>query len=85
MPRSACQANSSLPGPVAAQPDLRVAPRVDVPVLDEAAHYGPVRELDAEDLGAGVGVGIEVHQAHGPVRGGAGAHVRLGDRVVPAE
>src|SRR5215210_2647864 len=74
-----------LPRPVAAQAYLRVAPRVYVSGLDEPAHYRAVREFDAEDLGARVGVRVEVNQAYGSVRGGAGAHVRLGDGVVPAE
>ena len=42
-------------------------------------------ELGAEDLGAGVGVRVEVHEAHGTVRPDAGAHVRLGDRMVPTQ
>src|SRR5215208_5479284 len=70
-----------LPRPVAAQSYLRVALRVYVPRLDEPAHYRAVREFDSEDLGAGIGVRVEVHQANGSIRGGAGAHVRLGDRV----
>src|SRR5215207_11499991 len=56
-----------------------------MPGLDEPSHDCPVRELDAEDLDAGIGVSVEVNEAYGPVRGGAGAHVRLGDGVVPAE
>ena len=39
-----------LPGPVAAQTDLGVAPRIDVALLDQPVHRGPVRDLDAEDL-----------------------------------
>ena len=49
--------------PVAAQADLDVAARVDVALLDEPVHRRPVRDLDAEDLGAGVGVGVEVDEA----------------------
>ena len=56
-----------------------------MPGLDEPVHYRPVGELDAEDLGAGVGVRVEVHEANGSVRGGAGAHVRLCDGVVTAD
>ena len=52
-----------LPGPVAAQPDLGVALRIDVALLDQPVHRRPVGDLDAEDLGAGVGVGVEVDQA----------------------
>ena len=85
IPRSACQANSLSPGPVAAQADLGVAAAVDVARVDEPADERAVRELDAEHLGAGVGVGVEVHDADRAVRGGAGAHRRLGDRVVAAE
>ena len=42
-------------------------------------------ELAAEDLGPGVGVRVEVHEAQGTVRLDAGAHVRLGDRMVAAQ
>ena len=56
-----------------------------MPFFHEPAHHRPVGALDAEDLGAGVGVRVEVHEAYGTVRGGAGARVRLGDRVVPTE
>ena len=44
-----------------------------------------MRDLYPEDLAAGVGVRVEVDQAEGSVSGRAGAHVRLGDRVVAAE
>jgi hypothetical protein len=72
--------------PVAAQTDLDVASRIDAALLDEPAHYRAVREPDAENFFAGVGVGVEVHQAKGtPVRGGAGSQVRLGDGVVSAQ
>jgi hypothetical protein len=71
--------------PVAAQPDLDVAPGIDASLFYEPAHYGPVGEIDAEDLGPGVGVRVEVHEADGTVHLGAGAHVRLGDRMVPAQ
>ena len=74
-----------LAGPVAAQADLHVARRVDVPGLDEPEHRRPVRELDAEDLAAGVGVRVEVDEADRPVARGDRADVRLGDRVVAAE
>ncbi len=73
------------PRPVAAQADLDVAARVDVPLLDEPVHRRPVRDLHAEDLRARVGVGVEVDEAEPAVPGGAGADVRLGDRVVAAE
>jgi hypothetical protein len=74
-----------LPRPVAAQSYLGVALWVYMSGLDEPTHYRAVRELDAEDLGSGVGVRVEVDQAHGSVCGGAGAHVRLGDGMVPAD
>ena len=51
------------PGPVAAQPDLRVAPAGTLPRLDEPVHRRAVRDGDAEHLGPGVGVGVEVDQA----------------------
>jgi hypothetical protein len=73
------------PGPVAAQADLHVAARVDLPVADEAVHGGAVRELDREDLSARVGVRVEVDEADGAVDGRDRADVRLGDRVVAAE
>ena len=44
-----------------------------------------MRDLDAEDLGARVGVGVEVDEADRGAAGGAGADVRLRDRVVAAE
>ena len=71
--------------PVAAQPDLHVAARVDVALLDQPVHRRAVGDLDPEDLGAGVGVGVEVDQADRAVLGGAGADVGLGDPVVAAE
>ena len=54
--------------PVAAQADLRVAARVEVALVDQAADERAVRELDAEDLGAGVRVGVEVDDADRAVR-----------------
>jgi hypothetical protein len=54
-------------------------------VLHKPAHDRPVRQFDAEDLGAGVGVGVEVHEAQRSVDSGAGARVCLGDRVVATE
>ena len=74
-----------LPGPVAAQADLRVARRVDLAVVHQGAHEGSVGELHAEHLFAGVGVSVEVHDADRAVRGHACAHARLGDRVVAAQ
>ena len=74
-----------LAGPVAAQPDLDVAAPVDVPVADEAVHRRPVRELDAEDLRARVGVRVEVDETDGAVPRGHRADVRLRDRVVASE
>ena len=74
-----------LAGPVAAQADLHVAARVDVPCFDEPEHRRPVRELDAEDLAPGVRVRVEVDEADRAAAGGDGADVRLGDRVVAAE
>ena len=56
--------------PVAAQADLDVAARVDVALLDQAPHRGAVRDLDPEDLLAGVGVGVEVDEADRRRRGG---------------
>ena len=47
IPCSACQANSRLARPVAAQADLHVAPRVDLAAVDEVADERPVRALDA--------------------------------------
>jgi hypothetical protein len=44
-----------------------------------------VRGLDAEDLGAGVSVGVEMDEAERAVARGAGADIGLGDRVVAAE
>ena len=72
-------------GPVAAQADLDVAGRVDVALLHEAEHRRPVRALDAEDLGAGVGVRVEVQEAQRPAAARDRAQRRLGDRVVAAE
>jgi hypothetical protein len=85
MPRSACQANSSSPGPVAAEADLRVARRVDLAVVHQGAHEGSVGELHAEHLFSGVGVSVEVHDADRPARGHTRAHARLGNRVVAAQ
>ena len=65
--------------PVAAQADLDVSPWLDVPLFDEPVHRRPVRDLDAEDLRARVGVGVEVDEAEPAVPGGAGADIRLGD------
>ena len=72
-------------GPVAAQADLHVARRVDVAGLDEPVHRAAVRERHAERLARGVRVGVEVDEADRAVDLGAGADVRLGDRVVAAE
>src|SRR5215207_6899751 len=74
-----------LPRPVAAQADLRVAPRVELAGVDQPPDERPVRALDAEDLGARVGVGVEVHHADGPMRCRDGPDGGLGDRVVAAE
>ena len=73
-----------LPWPVAPQPDLHVSLRIDEPGFDELVHRRSVRELDAEDLGPGVRVRVEVDEAHRSARG-AGADIGLGDRVVAAE
>ena len=54
-------------------------------LLDEPVHRRPVRDLDAEDLRAGVGMGVEVDESQRSVSRGAGADVGLGDRVVAAE
>ena len=85
IPCSACHPNSSVAGPVAAQPDLHVAPRLDVAVSHEPVHRGSVRYLDAEDLPAGVGVRVEVDEGNGAVHRGDSFDVRLRDRVVAAE
>ena len=53
--------------PVAAQADLDVARAVDVPVAHEPVHRRPVRDLDAEDLLAGVRVRVEVDERDRPV------------------
>ena len=74
-----------LAGPVAAQADLNVALAADDAVADEPVHRGPVRDLDAEDLGSGVRVRVEVDEPDGAVSNCDGAHVRLRDRVVAAE
>ena len=71
--------------PIAAQADLNVTPWIDVPLLDEPVHGCSVRDLDAEDLGAGVRVRVEVDEPERAVPGGAGADVGLGDRVVAPE
>ena len=71
--------------PVAAQADLDVPARVDVPLLDEAVHRGSVRELGAEYLRARVRVRVEVDEPDRAVAGGDGTNVRLGDRVVASE
>ena len=53
--------------PVAAQADLDVTARVDVALLDEPVERGAVRDLDTEDLGSGVGMGVEVDEPDGAV------------------
>ena len=73
-----------LAGPVAAEPDLHVAARVDEHSVLEPVHRRPVRELDAEDLGARVRMRVEVDEADRAARR-AGADIRLGDRVVAPE
>ena len=85
MPCSRCHAKLGLARPVAAEPDLQVALAGDVAVADQPVHRGSVRQLDAEDLGPGVRVRVEVDEPDRPVDGGDGADVRLGDRVVAAE
>ena len=72
-------------GPVAAQADLDVSVRVDDACLDEPVHGRPVRDLDAEDLRAGVGVRVEVDEPDRLTAGRARADVRLRNRVVTAE
>src|SRR5439155_9241807 len=72
-------------GPVAAQADMDVSPWIDVTLLDVPVHRRSVRDLDAEDLGAGVRVCVEMDETERAVPGGAGADVGLGDRVVAAE
>jgi hypothetical protein len=44
-----------------------------------------VRYLDAEDLGAGVSVRIEMDETYRAMSGCAGRDVRLGNRMVAAE
>ena len=72
-------------GPVAAQADLDVPLGIDVPLLDEPVHRRPVRDLDTEDLGARIRMGVEMDEAERAVSLGAGPDIRLGDRVVTAE
>src|SRR6185503_10306546 len=74
-----------LAGPVAAQADLHVALRRNLAGFDQPEHRRPVRELDAEDLAAGVRVRVEVDEADRAPAGGDGANVGLGDRMVAAE
>ena len=57
--------------PVAAQADLDVARAGRRARLDEPVHRRPVRDLDAEDLRAGVGVRVEVDEADRAVARGA--------------
>ena len=64
-------AELGLARPVAAQADLGVAAPVDVAVVDQLLHEGAVRAPDAEDLRAGVGVGVEVDDADRAVDGRA--------------
>ena len=71
--------------PVAAKADLHVAAGIDMALLDQPVHDRPVRELDAEDLRARVGVRVEMDERHRAVCSGTGTYVRLGDRVVAAE
>ena len=81
-PALALPCELALARPVAAQPDLHIALGIDDAGLDEPVHRGAVRALDAEDLGAGVRVRVEMHEPDGTVRGRAGADVRLRDGVV---
>ncbi len=68
MPVLALPRELGRPGPVAAQPDLRVTRAVDRARLDETEHRRAVRALDAEHLAAGVGVRVEVDQPDRPAR-----------------
>ena len=52
----------ALAGPVATQPDLDVAARVDVSVAHEPVHRRAVRDLDAEHLRSGVRMRVEVDE-----------------------
>ena len=81
----ALPAELGLAGPIAAQTDLDVARRIDMPVAHQPVHRRPVRDLDAEHGRPGVGVRVEVDERHGPVPLGTGGDVGLGDRVVAAE
>ena len=73
-------AELGLARPVAAQPDLDVALGVDVPRLDEPVHRRPVRDLDAEDLGPGVGVSVEMDEAERAMRF---AQARMSGSAIP--
>ena len=85
-PALALPGELALAGPVAAQPDLDVPFPRHLARLDKPPHDRPVRDPgDAEDLGARVGVRVEVHQADRPMLRGARGDVGLADRVVPAE
>ena len=92
MPRSrtSCMKNDVIPcsrlprelrlaRPVAAQPDLHVALRVDDAVPHEPVHRRAVRDLDAEHLRARVGVRVEVDEADGTVRR---AHARTSGSAI---
>ncbi len=75
----------ALAGPVAPETDLHVARTVDVTVAHEPVHRRPVRDLDAEDLLAGIRMGVEVDEGDRPVHRRNRLDVGLGDRVVAAE
>jgi len=59
--------------------------RIDVAGFDQSEHRGSVRDGNAEDLPAGVGVRVERDEADRAVAGDARTDVGLGDRVVAAE
>ena len=54
-------------------------------VAHEAVHRRPVRDLDAEDLLARIGMGVEVDESDRAVNRHDRLHVRLGDRMITAE
>ena len=73
--------------PVAAQPDLHEVLALDRAGLDEAAHRRPVAGQDAEGVGGGVGVGVEMDDpdAARATDLGDGRRGGPGDRVVATE
>src|SRR6476469_3627395 len=73
--------------PIAAQSDLHEVLALDRAGLDEAAHRRPVAGQDAEGVGGGIGVGVEMDDpdAARTTDLGDGRRGGPGDRVVAAE